>query len=318
MSTRMALGLFLLLSTMPQVSQDYPSKPVRMIEPFGAGGGPDLLARAMSPKLSELWGQPVTVENHPGSGSTAAPALVAKSPADGYTLLVTTSAQAYSAALLKNLPYDPLKDFIPVAALTSQPYVLVAGKWTGITTIGELIAAVKAKPGNLKFGSAGLGTGTHLGAERFNLDTGIKALHVPGDTMPQAIADTVAGRTTYMIAPISYAMGDIRTGKLRALGVTTKKRSSLLPEVPTIAEAGVPGFDYPIWYGVWVPAGTPAAVVDKLAKDIARVLAAPELRAWLEEHGAERMSMTQPEFARFVVKESQSAERIIKAAGVKP
>jgi tripartite-type tricarboxylate transporter receptor subunit TctC len=303
---------------MPQVSQDYPSKPVRMIEPFGAGGGPDLLARAMSPKLSELWGQPVTVENHPGAGSTAAPALVAKSPADGYTLLVTTSAQAYSAALLKNLPYDPLKDFIPVAALTSQPYVLVAGKWTGITTIGELIAAVKAKPGNLKFGSAGLGTGTHLGAERFNLDTGIKALHVPGDTMPQAIADTVAGRTTYMIAPISCTMGDIRTGKLRALGVTTKKRSSLLPEVPTIAEAGVPGFDYPIWYGVWVPAGTPAAVVDKLAKDIARVLAAPELRAWLEEHGAERMSMTQPEFARFVVKESQSAERIIKAAGVKP
>ncbi len=298
----MALGLFLSLSTMPQVSQDYPSKPVRMIEPFGAGGGPDLLARAMSPKLSELWGQPVTVENHPGAGSTAAPALVAKSPADGYTLLVTTSAQAYSAALLKNLPYDPLKDFIPVAALTSQPYVLVAGKWTGITTIGELIAAAKAKPGNLKFGSAGLGTGTHLGAEKFNLDTGIKALHVPGDTMPQAIADTVAGRTTYMIAPISYAMGDIRTGKLRALGVTTKKRSSLLPEVPTIAEAGVPG----------------AAVVDKLAKDIARVLAAPELRAWLEEHGAERMSMTQPEFARFVLEESESAKRVVKAAGAKP
>src|SRR3981189_718027 len=318
MSTRMALGFFLLLSAIPQVAENYPMKPVRLIEPFGAGGGPDLIARVVGPKLSEMWGQPVTVENHPGAGSTAAPALVAKSPADGYTLLVTTSAQAYSAALLKNLPYDPLKDFIPVAALTSQPYVLVAGKWTGITTIGELIAAVKAKPGNLKFGSAGLGTGTHLGAERFNLDTGIKALHVPGDTMPQAIADTVAGRTTYMIAPISYTMGDIRTGKLRALGVTTKKRSSFLPEVPTTAEAGVPGFDYPIWYGVWVPAGTPAAVVDKLAKDIARVLAAPELRAWLEEHGAERMSMTQPEFARFVVKESQSAERIIKAAGVKP
>jgi tripartite-type tricarboxylate transporter receptor subunit TctC len=314
----MALGLFLLLSTMPQVSQDYPSKPVRMIEPFGAGGGPDLLARAMSPKLSELWGQPVTVENHPGAGSTAAPALVAKSPADGYTLLVTTSAQAYSAALLKNLPYDPLKDFIPVAALTSQPYVLVAGKWTGITTTGELIAAAKGKPGNLKFGSAGLGTGTHLGAEKFNLDTGIKALHVPGDTMPQAIADTVAGRTAYMIAPISYAMGDIRTGKLRALGVTTKKRSSLLPEVPTIAEAGVPGFDYPIWYGVSVPAGTPAAVVDKLAKDIARVLAAPELRAWLEEHGADRMSMTQPEFVRFVLEESESAKRVVKAADAKP
>src|SRR3984893_8295732 len=163
MLTRMALGFFLLLSAMPQVSQDYPSKPVRMIEPFGAGGGPDLIARAISPKLSELWGQPVIVDNHPGAGSTVAPALVAKSPADGYTLLVNTSALAYSAALLKNLPYDPLKDFTPVAPLTSQPYVLVACKSTGITTIGELIAAAKAKPGKLKFGSAGLGTATHFG-----------------------------------------------------------------------------------------------------------------------------------------------------------
>src|SRR5713226_3405607 len=318
MSTRMALGFFLLLSAMPQVSQDYPSKPVRMIEPFGAGGGPDLLARAMSPKLSELWGQPVTVENHPGAGSTAAPALVAKSPADGYTLLVTTSAQPYSAALLKNLPYDPLKDFIPVAALTSQPYVLVAGKWTGITTIGELIAAAKAKPGNLKFGSAGLGTGTHLGAEKFNLATGIKAVHVPGNTNPEAITDAVAGRTTYLITPISYALADIRAGRLRALGVTTNTRSPLLSEVPTIAEAGVMGFDYPIWYGVWVRAGTPAGVVDKLAKDIARVLAAPDMRDWLAKHGADPMSMTQPEFAHFVVSESENAARIVEAAGIKP
>src|SRR6267143_956972 len=158
MSTRMALGLFLLLSTMPQVSQDYPSKPVRMIEPFGAGGGPDLLARAMSPKLSELWGQPVTVENHPGAGSTAAPALVAKSPADGYTLLVNSSAQAYSAALLKNLPYNPVKDFIPIAPLTRQAYVLVAGKSSGITTVAELVAAAKAKPGDFSFVSRGIGT----------------------------------------------------------------------------------------------------------------------------------------------------------------
>src|SRR2546427_1653647 len=163
MLTRMALGFFLLLSAMPQVSQDYPSKPVRIIEPFGAGGGPDIIARAISPKLTALWGQPVTVENHPGAGSTAAPALVAQLPADGYTLLVNTSAQAYSAALLKNLPYDPLKDFIPVAPLTSQPYVLVAGKLAGITTVSELVAAAKAKPGHLKFGSSGMGTGTHLG-----------------------------------------------------------------------------------------------------------------------------------------------------------
>jgi Tripartite tricarboxylate transporter family receptor len=187
--TRMALGFVCLLTLMAQSSQDYPTKRVRVIEPFGAGGGPDLMARAVSPRLSELWGQPVTVENHPGAGSTAAPALVAKSPADGYTLLVNTSAQAYSAALLKNLPYDPLKDFIPVAPLTSQPYVLVAGKLAGITTVGELVAAAKAKPAELKFGSTGLGTGTHLGVEKFNLAAGIKAIHVPA-RQGDAIADT--------------------------------------------------------------------------------------------------------------------------------
>jgi len=279
------------------------------------------MARALSPKLSELWGQPVTVENHPGEGSTAAPALVAKSPADGYTLLVNTSARAYGAALLKNLPYDPLKDFIPVAPLTSQPYVLVAGKVAGITTIGELVAAAKAKPRKLKFGSSGLGTGTHLGVEKFNLEAGIKAVHVParqGDAITDTIANTVAGRTDYLLAPIPLALADIRAGKLRALGVSTKRRSSLLPEVPTIAEAGIAGFDYPIWYGVWAPAATPAGVVDKLAKDIARVLAAPDLRDWLAKHGADPMSMTQPEFARFVLSESESAARIIEAAGIKP
>lgn len=318
MSGWMVLGLLCSLAVILQGSTDYPAKPVRIIEPFGAGGGPDLIARAISPKLTELWGQPVTVENHPGAGSTAAPALVAQSPADGYTLLVNTSAQPYSAALLKNLPYDPLNDFIPVAPLTSQPYVLVAGTSSGITSVRDLIAAAKAKPGELKFGSAGIGTGTHLGAEKFNLATGIKAVHMPGDTTPEAVADTVAGRTAYLITPISYALADIRAGRLRALGVTTKRRSPLLPEVPTIADAGVAGFDYPIWYGVWVRAGTPAGVVDKLAKDIARVLAAPDIGEWLAKHGADPMRMTQPEFARFVLSESESAARIIKAAGVKP
>jgi tripartite-type tricarboxylate transporter receptor subunit TctC len=320
MLTRIVLGFVCSLTLMLQSSQDYPTKPVRMIEPFGAGGGPDLMARAVSPKLSQLWGQPVTVENHPGEGSTAAPALVAKSPADGYTLLVNTSAQAYSAALLKNLPYDPLKDFIPVAPLTSQPYVLVAGKSTGITTVSELVAAAKAKPGQLRFGSSGLGTATHLGVEKFNLEAGIKALHVAarqGDAITDTIANTVGGRTDYLLAPIPLALADIRTGRLRALGVSTKRRSNLLPEVPTIAEAGVADFDYAIWYGVWVPAGTPAGVVDKLAKDIARVLAAPDLRELFAKHGADPMSMTQPEFARFVLSESESAARIIKAAGMK-
>jgi len=321
MSTRMVLGLAGLaysLVVMLHGSAAYPAKPVRIIEPFGAGGGPDIIARAISPKLTALWGQPVTVENHPGAGSTAAPALVAQSPADGYTLLVNTSAQAYSAALLKNLPYDPLNDFIPVAPLTSQPYVLVAGTSSGVTSVRDLIAAAKAKPGELKFGSAGIGTGTHVGAEKFNLATDIKAVHVPGTTTPEAIADTVAGRTTYLITPISYALADIRAGRLRALGVTTNTRSPLLPQVPTIAEAGVTGFDYPIWYAVWVRTGSPAGVVDRLAKDIARALAAPDVRDRLAKHGADPMSMTQPEFARFVVSESENAARIAKAARIRP
>lgn len=198
--------------------------------------------------------------------------------------------------------------------------MLVAGKSAGVTTVGELIAAAKAKPGELKFGSAGIGTGTHVGVEKFNQAAGIKALHVPAlptDSNADTIANAIAGRTTYYMAPISLALPAIRDGKLVALGVSTARRSTLLPEVPTIAEAGVAGFDFPIWYGIWAPAGTPAGVVDKLAKDIARALAGPDLRDWIAKHGGEPMSMTQPEFARFVQSESESAARLIKAAGIK-
>jgi tripartite-type tricarboxylate transporter receptor subunit TctC len=301
-------------------ANDYPAKPVRIIEPFGAGGGPDLLARALAPKLSELWRQPVTVENIPGAGATAGPAQVAKSPGDGYTLLINTNAQAYSAALLKDLPYDPLKDFIPVIPLTRQPYVLVAGKAAGVTTVAELIAAAKAKPGELKFGSTGIGTGTHIGIEKFNQAAGLKALHMPplpSDSNADTIANAIAGRFAYYLVPISLALPHIRDGTLVALGVSTARRSTLLPEVPTIAEAGVAGFDFPIWYGIWAPAGTPTGVVDKLSKDIARVLAGPELRDWIAKHGGEPISMTQPEFVRFVQSESEGAARLIEAAGTK-
>jgi len=306
---------------MPAFTQQYPTKPVLVIEPFGTGGGPDLLARALAQQLSKLWDQPVTVENIPGAGATAGPAQVAKSSPDGYTLLLTTSAQAYSSVFSKALPYDPLKDFIPIAPLTTQPYVLIAGKSAGITTVEELIAAAKSKPGQLKFGSRGVGTGTHLGAEKFNLAAGIKTVHVPAgrnDAIADVVARTIAGDTTYMFAPIELTLPHIREGRLRALGVSSARRSSLLPDVPTIAEAGVGGFNFPIWYGVWAPAGTPAGVVDKLVKDIGYVLAGRDLRDWLAKHGGEPMNMTQPEFARFVLSESESAAQIIKAAEIKP
>jgi tripartite-type tricarboxylate transporter receptor subunit TctC len=286
-------------------TEEFPTKPVRIIEPFGLGGGPDLLARALAPELSKLWGQPVTVENHPGDGATVAPDLVARSPADGHTLLLNTSSQAYSAVLSKTLPYHPLNDFIPTASLTKQPYLLVAGKSAGVTTVGELIAAAKAKPGQLRFASTGLGTATYLSARTFNSAASISAVEVlPRST--DSISDVLAGTISITLAPI-------RDGKLVPLAVSTVQRSTLLPQVPTMAEAGVPGFDFPFWYGIWVPAGTPARLVDKLAKDIARVLAEPDMREWLAKHGADPMNMTQPEFARFVKSESESAARVMKS-----
>jgi len=306
-------------ATVSTVARDYPTKPVRVIEPFGAGSGPEVVASAVAKKLSELWSQPVTVENHPGAGSTAAPAMVAKSAADGYTLLVNTNAHAYSAAILANLPYDPLTDFVPVAALTSQSYVLVAGEKAAITTVDELIRAAKARLGELRFGSSGVGTGTHLGIEKFNLMVGIKAVHVPAkgsDAIADTIANTIAGRTDYALSPIPTSLPHIREGRLLPLGVSSARRSRTLPDVPTVAEAGVAGFDFPIWYGIWAPAATPVGVVQKLAEDIARALRDPAVRGMLVSHGGDPMSMTQADFTRFVLAESESAARIIEAAGI--
>ena len=307
--------------TIPTVNPNYPTNVVRIIEPFGPGSGPEVIATTVSRKLTELWGQPVSVENHPGAGSTAASAMVADSPADGYTLLVHTNAHAYSGELVTNLPYDPLRDFVPVAALTTQSYVLVAGKATGLATVGALIAAAKAKPGELRFASTGVGTGTHLGVEKFNLTAGINAIHVPArgsNSIADTIANTIAGRTDYALSPIPTTLPHIRAGRVLPLGVSGARRSSVLPDVPTVAEAGVPGFDFPFWYGIWAPAATPAGVVQKLANDIARALLDPAVRASFVTHGCEPMSMTQPEFARFVLSESENAARIIKAARIKP
>ena len=242
---------------------------MRLIEPFGAGGGPDLIARAVAGPLSELWGQPVTGENYPGAGSTAGPALVARSPADGYTLLVSTSAHAYSASYRTSLPYDPLDDFVPIAPLTNQPYVLVASMHLGVTTLAELISAAKARPDAIRFSSSGMGTATHVAVEKLNLEVLIEAVHVPArgtDAIADTIGETVAGRTDYALSPISVALPHIREHRLAPLGVSTSRRSRLLPTVPTLAEAGANAFDFPIWYGLWAPVGTPARTVGELSE----------------------------------------------------
>ena len=299
-------------------AQSYPANPVRVIVPFAPGGGVDAIIRMVAPRLSDMWTQPVTVENHVGAGGALGTAMVARSAADGYTLLTSTSAHVVSAALRTNLPYDPLKDFVPIAPLTSQAYVLVVGKQAGIKTVGDLIAAAKSKPGELKFTSAGIGSGTHLMAEKFNVDARVKMVHVPTAGAGAANDEVIAGRITYWFSSITPALPHIREGRLLALGVSSAKRLSAMPEVPTVAEAGLPGFDSTLWYGVWAPAGTPDAVVDKIAKDIARALAAPDVRDRLAKLSAETMSMTPAEFAHFVRSEAESVARIVRAAGIKP
>lgn len=291
---------------------DFPNRTVRVIDPFGAGGGVDVIARAVAARLSAMWGKPVTVENLPGGGSTTGPALVANASPDGHTLLINTSAHAYSAALATQLSYHPLRDFVAVAALTSQPYVLVAGAPSGITTVSQLIDAAKVRPGELRFASSGTGTGTHVAVEKLNRDLRITALHTPPgatDAITDVIAGTAAGRTAYAMLPIPTATPHLQDGGLVALGVSTRRRSRLLPDVPPLAEAGVAGFDFPIWYGIWAPARTPPEIVATLARDISSALATDELLEWLDRHDADPMVMTQAEFAAFVVRES---ERVLR------
>jgi tripartite-type tricarboxylate transporter receptor subunit TctC len=290
---------------------------VRFVEPFGPGGGPDLLARKLATRLSALWGRPVVVENVPGDGTTVAPALVAESPADGHTVLINTSAHAYIGAVTRDLAYNPLEDFSPVAPLTEQAYVFVTGRVSGIRTLHELVAAAKARPAELTFGSTGAGTGSHLGAVLLNLEAGVTAVHVlpaPGDSIVDVIAKVARGVTDYLLSPISIARPYLEAGTLVALGVSTDRRSPWLPDVPTIAEQGIEGFDFPIWYGAWVRAGTSADIVRALGNDFSDAMASSELQRWCARHGAEPLRIATAEFARFVTDEARRAAAIIQRA----
>jgi tripartite-type tricarboxylate transporter receptor subunit TctC len=306
-----------LVGASPAFGQGYPSKAVHVIVPFTAGSATDILARTFGQKLSEMWGQPVLVENRPGAGGTIGASIVAKSPPDGYTLMVHSAAQAYNASIYPTLPYDTSKDFVEIAPLAGQPNVLVVAPASGIKSVAELIAQAKAKPGQLNFASAGTGSGTHINAEKFKLAAGIDVTHIPYKGTPEALNDTLAGRVTYFFSPISAALPNIREGKLVALGVSTAKRSSALPNVPTIAESGLPGFDYNLWVGLFAPAGTPPDIVDKINKDVGRVLQLPDVKERLASFGAEAMPMTPAEFRKFVQAEIDDSAKVIKAAGIK-
>jgi tripartite-type tricarboxylate transporter receptor subunit TctC len=310
-------ALLMILWASAALGQSYPNKPVHVVVPFTAGSATDILARTFGQKLSEMWNQPVVVDNRPGAGGTIGAAVVAKSAPDGYTLLVHSAAQAYNPSIYPTLSYDTVKDFIDIVPLGGQPNVLVVAPSTGIKTVAELIAQAKQKPGQLNFGSAGTGSGTHINGEKFKLAAGIDVLHIPYKGTPEALTDTIAGRVTYFFSPISAALPFVRDGKLVALAVSTAKRSGALPNVPTVAEAGLPGFDYSLWVGMFAPAGTPADVVDKIARDVRTVAQSPDVKERFAALGAEQMPMTPPEFKQFVDSEITESAKVIKAAGIK-
>ncbi len=296
----------------------YPNKPVRLIIAFTPGSSTDIVGRAVAAKLAEFWGQPVVAENRVGAGGSIGSAVVVKSAPDGYTLLANSSAHVANPGIYANLPYDTLKDFTNLAPLAGGPNVLIVGQESGWKTFADFVAAAKAKPGQLNFSSAGVGSGTHFNLEKLKLMAGIDVTHVPYKGTPEAIADTIAGRVCCYFAPINAAVPHIRGGKAVALAVSSLKRSSLLPDVPTIAESGVPKFDYTLWIGLWGPPGMPADLVDRINKDVNRALASPDLNDRLVKLGTLPMSMSSAEFTQFIRAEVEDTARVLKAAGIKP
>ncbi len=299
-------------------AQGYPNKAVRVIITFPPGTGTDIVGRAVTQKLSEFWGQPVLAENRTGAGGSIGSALVAKAAPDGYTLLIDSNAHVVTPAIYAKLPYDTLKDFVDIAPLAGGPNVLVAGPGSSVKSLAELIAEAKAKPGQINFASAGVGSGTHLNLEKFKLATGIDVVHIPYKGTPEVVSDMLGGRVNYYFAPISPAIPLIRDGRLRALAISSAKRSNQLPDVPTVAEAGVPGFEFALWFALWGPAGMPTEIVDKISKDVNRTLSSADVRERLAKLGNDTIIMSPGEFSRFVRKELEDYARIIKAAGIKP
>ena len=300
-------------------SSDWPKAgPVRLVVPFTAGSGTDILARTLGEKLGPLVGAQMVIDNKPGAGGTLGAAQVAKSAADGYTLLVHSSGHLVNPSLYPKLNYDTLKDFEGITPLASLPNVLVVAPGKGYKDVADLLAQVRAKPDAFTYASAGNGSATHMNAEQFRVAAGIKALHVPYRGTPEALTETIAGRIDWFFAPLISALPLIKDGKLQALAVGTAARSPVLPGVPSITETpGLKDAAYTFWVGLFAPAKTPRPVIDKLHDDALKVLAMPEVRERLEKLGATPMPMAQAAFAKFLDDETAAATKLVKAAGIK-
>jgi tripartite-type tricarboxylate transporter receptor subunit TctC len=312
-----ALLLLISLAAFDVSAQAWPAKPIRAVVPVGAGSSTDIVHRLVLQQLSVQLGQPVVVENRVGAGGTIGSASVAKAAPDGYTLLAHGSAHTIAPALYKGLPYDPVRDFAAVAPIGSSPAVLVVSPAKGMKTAAEMVAAAKARPNALNFSSVGIGSATHLSAERFGTSAGIQAVHVPFKGGAEAMTEVIAGRVDFFFGPVALVLPHIRDSKLTALAVNSAKRTPALPEVPTTREAGFADAEYPIWFGVFAPAGTPRDIVGRLNREVANALQASGVREKLAGMGVEPMPMSPREFAAHVEREVALNATLARSAGLK-
>ncbi len=300
----------------PASPDTYPNKPIRIIVPFPAGGSADTLSRIIGQKMTESWGQQVLVDNRPGAGGNIGTDAAAKSAPDGYTLLLTPSSIASNPSLYRKLPYDPVKDFVPVAEVGWTPMILVVHPSVPANSVKELIALAKSKPGQINYASAGNGTTNHLAGEVFKHMAGIDLVHIPYKGNPLAVLDVLSGQVPVMFDFVITSLPHVKAGKLRALAVTDAKRIPQLPDVPTVSESGVPGFEAGTWFAVFAPAGTPQALVTKLNKEIVRILNLPDVKERLYQQGAEPRPSTPAQLAKHLQQDMAKWAKQIKEVAI--
>ncbi|HUP94811.1 MAG TPA: tripartite tricarboxylate transporter substrate binding protein [Burkholderiales bacterium] len=307
-----------LVPALNAAAQQFPVRPVRIVVPLTAASGADIAGRIVGRQLQDMWKQTVLIDNRPGAGGQIGTQIVVRAASDGHTLLVQSSSHAVNPAIYKNLPYDSAKDLVDVAVLGSTPYVMITAPNGPYRPLKALIDAAKAKPGELAFASAGIGTSTHITGEYFAQAAGIKLIHVPFKGSAEAISDVTAGRVAFYMAPVNAAIGLINDKRLAVLGVANLKRISMLPNVPTIAEQGLPGFEMEVWFGMWAPSATPRAVLQKLAADVRTAMDSHEVREQYAKLGIEPGTLYLDNFARFVRVEMKKYEQVVKRADIQP
>jgi tripartite-type tricarboxylate transporter receptor subunit TctC len=299
-------------------AQGYPNKPIRIVVPYPPGGFNDTLARTVGQKLNEAWGQPVVVDNKPGGGTLIGTDAVAKTSPDGYTLLITPFAFAVNPSIFKKLPYDPLKDFAPITLAAATPNLLVANASVPFNSLKELIASAKAKPGRLSYASTGTGSSNHLSMEKFKQMAAVDIVHVPYKGSAPAVTDLIGGQVDLMFDNIPNVLPHVKAGKLKGLAVTSPKRSSHVPEVPTVIEGGVPGYEVSVWFGIAAPAGTPEPIITKLNTEIVKVLNLPDVKEKFAAQGVDVVGSTPTEFAAHIKSQMATWDKVVKDAGVTP